>query len=213
MATKNACLLIVDDQRAFSDPSYWGPSRSNPKYETNLARLLAASRDSGLFIIHVKHVSTTPGSALHPGAPAPDNHPLGGLGVDFNATSIPIEGEPVIEKSVNSCFIGTNLETMLRERHIQTLYIAGITTDHCCSTTARMAGNLHVCDIVSEKGDTIPGRIVFIGDATYCFEKHNGKWDAETVHAVNVESLREFADIGSTDDVVKQLSGSKPRTS
>lgn len=209
MAINNACLLIVDDQRAFSHPSYWGPSRSNPNYESNLARLLAASRRAGLYIIHVKHMSTTRGSALHPEAPAPKHHPLGGLGVDFNETSTPIEGEPVVEKNVNSCFIGTDLESMLRNNRIQTLYITGITTDHCCSTTARMAGNLHVCDTVSENGTTIPGRIVFIGDATYCFEKPGGKWDAETVHAVNVESLREFADIESTDNVVQALSGSR----
>lgn len=202
---KNSCLLIVDDQRAFSHPSYWGPDRSNPKYEPNLARLLAASRGAGLYIIHVKHMSTTPGSALHPSAPAPSNHPLGGFGIDFNQESTPVEGEPTIEKTVNSCFIGTNLENMLRERSIRTLYICGITTDHCVSTTIRMAGNLHVCDVL-EDGRTVPGKIVLVEDAAACFQKPDGKFDAETVHAVNVESLREFADVESTDTVVQRLS-------
>lgn len=202
----NSCLLIVDDQRAFSHPSYWGPSRSNSNYESNLARLLAASRDAGLYIIHVKHMSTTTRSALHPSAPAPANHPLGGLGVDLNDTSAPINGEPIIEKKVNSCFIGTNLESMLRERQIKTLYITGITTDHCVSTTTRMAGNLHVCDAVSDDGTVISGQVVLVEDATACFQKPGGKWDAETVHSVNVESLREFAEIESTDSVIQRLS-------
>lgn len=201
---QDSCLLIVDDQRAFLHPSYWGPARSNPGYESNLARLLAASRDAGLFIIHVKHLSTTPGSALHPSAPAPSNHPLGGLGVDFNKESTPIDGEPIVEKNVNSAFIGTNLENMLRERRIRTLYITGITTDHCVSTTTRMAANLHVCD-VTEDGNVTPGKVVLVEDATACFQKPDGKWDAETVHAVNVESLQEFAEIESTDTVVSRL--------
>jgi hypothetical protein len=43
---------------------------------------------------------------------------------------------------VNSAFIGTNLETDLRQDDIGTLVIVGLTTNHRVSTTARMAGNL-----------------------------------------------------------------------
>ena len=119
----------------------------------------------------------------------------------------PLKDEPLVEKHVNSAFIGTNLEAMLRERKIQTLYICGITTDHCCSTTTRMAGNLHVCDVTADDGTVTPGRVVFVDDATACFQKPDGKWDAEIVHAVNVESLREFADVEGTDEVVRSLAG------
>ena len=116
-----------------------------------------------------------------------------------------MDGEPIVEKSVNSGFIGTNLEKMLRDQKIQTLYICGITTDHCVSTTTRTANNLHVCDVLSEDGSVSAGRIVLVEDATACFQKPDGKWDAETVHGVNVESLKEFAHIQTTDEVVGDL--------
>jgi nicotinamidase-related amidase len=202
-------LLIIDNQRAFADRTHWGPIRSNPQYENNVSRLLAASRKASLLIIHVKHISLQLNSALHPSAPAPPDHPLGGMGTDFEDNSTPLAGEPIVEKNVNSAFIGTNLEAMLRERRVQTLYICGLSTDHCVSTTTRMAGNLHVCDVPNTDGRTQPGRIILVDDATACWQKPKsvggGRWDAETVHAVHVESLREFATIASADSVIQTL--------
>ena len=49
-------------------------------------------------------------------------------------------------KGVNSAFIGTQLEEILKESEVRTLVIAGLTTDHCVSTTTRMAANLGVCE-------------------------------------------------------------------
>jgi nicotinamidase-related amidase len=46
-------------------------------------------------------------------------------------------------------------------------------------------------------------RIILVEDATMTFGK--GGIDAETVHRVHIESLREFAEIRSTADVVKAL--------
>ena len=62
-------------------------------------------------------------------------------------------GEVVIHKGVNSAFIGTDLERVIKGRDIRTLLVAGLTTDHCVSTTTRMAANLGVCD--SEEGEKV----------------------------------------------------------
>jgi len=44
---------------------------------------------------------------------------------------------------VNSCFHGTpDLDAWLRGRDLDGLVLAGITTNHCCETTARVGGNL-----------------------------------------------------------------------
>ena len=217
-STTSSSLLIIDNQRGLKDPSHWGPVRSNPNYERNITHLVTTCRDAGLYIIHVKHISTDSDSMLHPSAPAPLNHPLGGLGIDFDANTMPLQGEAIIEKSVNSAFIGTDLEVLLRTRRIRTLYICGLTTDHCVSTTTRMASNLHVCDtempsLAGKHGTVIePGRIVLVEDATACFQKPTtlgGKWDAETVHAVHVESLQEFAEVATTAAVIQKLQTSK----
>lgn len=97
---------------------------------------------------------------------------------------------------MNSAFIGTDLEEILREHFGASggkLYVVGMTTDHCVSTTVRMAGNLGVCG---------EGDVVLVEDGTAAHGK--GGWDAETVHAVHVESLKEFASVRRTDEVLEK---------
>lgn len=49
----------------------------------------------------------------------------------------------MIQKSVNSAFYGTpDLHLWLTKRNFRNVVICGITTNRCCETTARMAGNL-----------------------------------------------------------------------
>lgn len=52
------------------------------------------------------------------------------------------------------------------------------------------------------------GEVVFVEDATAAWKK-DGKssFDAETVHGVHTESLREFATIGKTGDVMEEWKG------
>jgi len=68
-----------------------------------------------------------------------------------------------------------------------------------------MAGNLHVTHHVGGDGDVVEGEVALVGDATAAWEKPGGKWDAETVQAVHLESLAEFARIVTTRDVVGEL--------
>ncbi len=46
-------------------------------------------------------------------------------------------------------------------------------------------------------------RIILVADATRCFGR--GSLDAETVHAVHVESLRDFAEVRTTAEVIGAL--------
>src|SRR5437762_6945818 len=107
-------------------------NRNNPNLEKNIARLQAAWRRTGRPIIHVQHLSTEPKSPLRPGQP----------GVEIKDEVRPLAGEPVVQKSVSSAFIGTTLEADLRRRGLTTLIVVGMQTNMCVSTTARMAGNL-----------------------------------------------------------------------
>ena len=179
---KNAALILIDIQQGFDDLAYWG-ARNNPEAEANASRLLAAWRDAGRPLFHVQHRSRNPRSPLAPGQP----------GCDHKPEVAPHTGEPVIGKGVNSAFIGTDLEARLRAQDISTLVVCGLTTPHCVSTTARMAGNLDF-------------RVVVPADACAAFAQtgYDGRrYDAETVHQLALASLHgEFADVTDTAAVL-----------
>lgn len=123
-------LVLIDIQTGMDSPD-WG-ARNNPDAEIHAARLLAGFRNAGLPVIHLRHLSTRATSPLHP-----DNG-----GTAIKAIVAPIAGEPVLEKSTNSAFIGTDLETRLHALGISGVVIAGLSTPQCISTSMRMAANL-----------------------------------------------------------------------
>lgn len=211
-------LCIIDNQCAFQHPTYWGSSRSNPSFEANITLLLQAFRSGAQqkpndkpLVIHVLHHSVKTTSVLHPshrGPYGPDGEQC--LGVDEQHYTAPLENSPceeiVIIKHSNSGLIGTDMLNQLRDRLINTLIIAGLTTDHCVSTTTRMAANYAELGDWGRDDTGMPGhpRIIFVEDATTCHAK--GGFDALTVHRVNVESLGgEFAEILSTEEIVAML--------
>lgn len=179
---RDAVLLVIDMQQGFDDP-VWG-RRNNPLLEERVSELLDVWRMTGRPVYHAKHMSTSPHSPLRPGQP----------GNELKATAVPRVDEPVIEKSVNSCFIGTPLEASLRRRGYHTLVMVGLTTNHCVSTTARMAGNLGFSTWLA-------------GDATATFDRigpDGVAYTAEQIHAISLSDLHgEFATVVSTDQILE----------
>ncbi len=180
----DAALLIVDLQTAIDDPrwSSAGP-RNNPQAEANIAALLAAWRRTERPVVHIRHDSTEPGSTYRPG----------GAGHAFKKEALPQPGERVVGKTVNSAFIGTDLDPWLRGRGIGTLVIAGVITNNSVEATARMAGNLGY--------DT---RVV--ADATFTFARRDWSGRLRTaaeVHDLSLANLAgEYATIMDTATVL-----------
>lgn len=176
-----AALIVVDVQRGFDDP-HWG-RRNNPGAEVNIARLIEAWRKTGRSVIHVMHDSTSPTSPLRPGIPGNAPKP----------EAEPRQGEPVHRKSVNSAFIGTTLEADLRRAGLDTLVVVGLTTNHCVSTTVRMAGNLGF-------------ETYLVSDATATFDRpgvDGRNRPAAEVHAAALSDLHgEFATVVDTAAVL-----------
>lgn len=180
----NAALILVDIQDGLDDPAL-GP-RNNPDAERNAARLLDAWRAGGRPLVHIQHRSVRPDSPLWPEKP----------GVAIKSIVAPQAGEPVMTKTVNNAFLGTNLERFLRERRINQVVIAGLTTNHCVDATTRMAGDLGFHPIVAS-------------DASATFDRTGPDgvtWPAATVHAVTMANLLdEFADIAMTDEILARI--------
>lgn len=184
MLPRNATLIVIDVQKGFDDPARG--KRNNPEAEHNIAKLLEVWRTSQMPIIHVKHDSLSSTGFLRPGQP----------GNEIKLEARPKEGEPIVTKHVNSAFIGTDLEERLREKGIGTLVLVGLTTDHCVSTTARMAGNLGFdCYVVS--------------DATATFSRRGptGKeFAAQDMHDTALASLHEeFATVIDTSHLLRMI--------
>ena len=186
MIPKNAVLLVVDIQDGFDEPIL--RNRNNPEAESNVARLLDAWRKSARPVMYAQHHSLDPDSPLHP------SHP----GVAIKEIVKPEQDEPIFVKSVNSAFIGTDLEEVLREKGFETLVVTGFTSNHCVSTTVRMASNLGFKTYV-------------ISDATAAWDTvdHNGKThSAETIHEISLANLHdEFATVLDTEALLVELEG------
>ncbi|MBT4239312.1 cysteine hydrolase [Oceanospirillaceae bacterium] len=131
-AHDRCALILIDCQQGFKDWDYWGANRNNPALEHNLLQLLNHWRANQLPIVHVVHHSRDVNSLLRRDKSSGEIWP----------ELTPIAGEELIVKRENSSFIGTELEVYLRRNHINQLAIAGLTTNHCVSTTVRMAGNM-----------------------------------------------------------------------
>ena len=124
---------------------------TTPSARTTSPRCSPHWRERGGPLVFVRHDSEEPGSPLAPGQP----------GNDFKDV---VTGEPdlLVTKQVNSA--STASPTCTRgcgERGIGELVICGITTNHCCETTARMAGNLGY-------------DVQFVLDATHTFDRGRG---------------------------------------
>lgn len=177
-------LVSIDFQKGFDDP-IWGV-RNNPAAEEKMASLLSVWREKGLPVIHVQHCSLEENSPLRPDC----------SGNEFKEEAKPLLGEKVFTKTVNSAFIGTELESYLRENSIESLVIAGLTTDHCVSTSTRMAGNLGF-------------DVTLVSDATATFDrkgKDGTHYSAEQIHRIHLASLNgEFCTVLTCKEVLSAL--------
>lgn len=185
-SNKPAALILIDIQKGFDNIEYWGGQRNNLNAEENASEILNIWREKKLPIFHIKHCSSNPDSLLN------ENN----VGNEFQEVVKPIDGEIVIKKNVNSAFIGTNLKEQLDNANIKTLVIVGLTTDHCVSTTTRMAGNFGYETFV-------------VSDATATFNKkglEGQNYTAELMHETALASLNEeFATVITTDFLKQNL--------
>ncbi|MFJ3308737.1 cysteine hydrolase family protein [Streptomyces sp. NPDC086549] len=186
---ENAALVVVDVQKGFDEAGFWGP-RNNPGADDNIAALVDVWQATGRPVVFVRHDSPKPQSPLRPEYEGNDLKEYvqerrgKGTGLELFVT-----------KTVNSAFLGTpDLGAWLAENGISQFVLAGIQTNMCVETTARMGGNLGYDVLVAY-------------DATYTFDLEGPfgwRRSADEVAQASAVSLHGggFARVVTTKEIV-----------
>jgi nicotinamidase-related amidase len=166
----HAALIIIDMQRDFLEPGGFGEALGNDVSRLKAAvpplrAVLEAARKLGMLIIHTREghrpdLSDAPRHkvergepAMRIGAPGPMGRILvrGEPGHDIIPELYPTPGEPVIDKPGKGAFYQTDLELMLKNREVDTLFVCGVTTEVCVNTTVREANDRGFrCIVISD---------------------------------------------------------------
>jgi nicotinamidase-related amidase len=187
--SQNAALLVVDVQKGFEEAGFWGP-RNNPGADDNIARLIDVWQATERPVVFVRHDSSKPGSPLRAGYEGNDLKEYVEERRGKGAAA-----ELFVTKTVNSAFYGTpDLDAWLKAEGISQVVVAGIQTNMCVETTARMGGNLGYDVLVAY-------------DATYTFDLEGPfgwRRSAEEVAQASAVSLHGggFARVVTTREVV-----------
>jgi len=141
---ERSALLVIDVQDSFKATPRW-QRRSSLDFESNVERLVRAYRGAALPVIFFLHTDGDEGFS-------PES-PWFKL-MDF---LVPAPDEPVLTKNTRNAFTSTDLQSRLEARGVRRLAIAGIQTEQCCETTARLAADLgYDVDFVTEATRTFP---------------------------------------------------------
>lgn len=150
LITARPALLVIDMQRGFVDAQTGDYVADAEGLVSRVTRAVELARGAGmpiLFSREVHRVSGVDGGRLlwdgrggwvsdrpryGTGAPPPEAACVEGTReAELLPELVPLPGEPVFEKRRFSCFIGTELDLLLRRLEVDTLLVAGVCTDVC----------------------------------------------------------------------------------
>ncbi len=155
-------LVVVDVQNDFADPAGSLHVPGGEDVVAPIDALVTEALEAGAAVLYTQdwHPPVTPHFASHGGI-WPDHCVQGTWGAELHP-GLHVRG-PIVRKGANgedgySGFtmrdprsgetMPTELERMLRERHIERLVIAGLATDYCVRATARDALALGYATVV-----------------------------------------------------------------
>lgn len=183
MDAMTTALLVIDVQESFRQRPDWAEI-SAPDIADRIARLVDHTRARGDAVVWVLHTEPGSGTVFDPARGFVRLLP--GLAPD--------DGEPVLTKTSHNAFTTTNLAQWLTARGVDEVLVAGIRTEQCCETTARLASDLGY-------------RVRFVLDATATqpLPRHDGRGrlTATEVQDRTAAALQgRFAEVVNLDDVL-----------
>ncbi|WP_085558546.1 cysteine hydrolase family protein [Carnobacterium iners] len=154
---ETTALIIIDMQRDFLYPGGFGEQLGNDVSTTssiipNVKRVLDKAREKGMLVIHTREghrpdLTDLPASKAKRGGGIGEEGPMGRIlvrgeyGHDIVDELQPIEGEVILDKPGKGAFYQTDLETILKNKNIKSLLLAGVTTHVCVQSTIREAND------------------------------------------------------------------------
>lgn len=161
LAAARTALLVIDMQRDFLEPRGYlagmGYDLAGVRAAIGPARrLLDASRNAGLTIIHTRQGYRPDLAELAPHKRARVDAGTSAIGKTGPLGRFLIRGEPgfdiipelapgpsefIVDKTANSAFWGTDLAAILAAHRVDSLIFAGVTTDVCVHCTLREAND------------------------------------------------------------------------
>lgn len=191
----DTALLLIDVQKGVHVFDHWGGPTgrmNNPACQDNLIALLQGFRAAGRQVAFTQHDSVEPDSPLKLSLPT---------GAQLDGLEI-AAGDIIVQKDVNSGFIGTSLEIDLRRAGIRRLVVAGYFTNFCVETTVRMAGNMGFDVYLAHDACATCNRI----------DLNGVDHDPELVHDISVSAMHgEFCTALTTADLLGLLSRDAPQ--
>jgi nicotinamidase-related amidase len=184
-ALHRSALLVVDLQRAFTDPEQPPFVRDAPAAVTQAVRLVDSFRRAARPVVFTQHAHATPPCGPGMGRWWSSFVIEGTDASLLDPAFVPLDEDLVLRKEHYSAFRETHLDPWLRERAIETVVIAGTMTHICVDTTARDAF-MHGFDVV----------VVHDSCASRPAALHT--------HSLHVLS-HAFARLAGTDDVIRML--------
>lgn len=137
---QNEALILVDIQNDYFDGGLW-PQHEMDRASANAAKLLAAAREKGMPVIHIRHEMASESAPFF----RPGSH-----GAEIHPSVAPREGEAVILKHRPNSFQDTGLYDLLKEKGIESVTICGAMSQMCIDATTRAAVDFGFPAIVVE---------------------------------------------------------------
>jgi nicotinamidase-related amidase len=177
-------LLVIDVQNEYFTGKL--PITFPAGSLANVLCAMDAARDHGVLVVVIQHASPQPDAPVFR---------KGSREWELHADVAARPHDVLIHKSLPGSFTGTELETWLRERNVESVVIAGYMTQMCCDTTARQAMHLGF-------------GVEFLSDATGTLAVKNAAGtvsDEELHRAILVTQEMRFSHVMKTGDWMKQL--------
>ena len=197
---RRSALIVVDMQVDFLAEGAPLEVTAGRAIIPQLVRTIDFCRMRGIAVIYTAHVHRRDGSDMglfrHTAPIADGALREGEPGAEIHPDIAPRPDELVIKKHRFSAFYATDLELVLRGRGVDTVIIAGVTTENCCHATARDAMFRDF-------------KVAFLSDVTGTFDyddDRQGALSADEIHRGTLLILSQStADVMSADELFARV--------